>query len=201
MEILMRFLFPANRHFAYISFLKTYLLFIAVCFLFCTIPTNGFAKENATRLVNEQQLKAAFLFNLIKYVKWPEVSLAGGRIDLGILGKIMPGNPLHSLNDKIVGGRKIHIKVSNDADDLTDCHILYIQHSEQKQLRRIIPTFGNAPILTVSDIDGFITSHNGMVAIELKDGKIIFSINLKQGRNTGLDFSSYLLRLATKVYQ
>lgn len=181
---------------------KKILLFLMFSIvLFIGQSTTVFAAETTSRTIDDQQIKAAFLFNLIKYVTWPGHILFDNGINVGVLGKSIPGDPLISLNGKTIGGRKIHLRVSTDLDDLNNCHVLFIQRGEHKQLHRLMSTISNDPVLTVSDQDDFITDHNGMVMITIQDGKITFKVNLKRGRSVGLNFSSHLLRLAAKVYQ
>ncbi|MBK7492243.1 MAG: YfiR family protein [Nitrosomonas sp.] len=64
----------------------------------------------------------------------------------------------------------------------------------------LLTNLPSQPILTLADSPNAI-SHGIMINMSLVNEKIIFEINLGIVRKSGLDISSKLLQLATKVYQ
>lgn len=160
-----------------------------------------YAVEKNVASMGEQQAKAAFLYNLIKYVSWPAGVIQGTQIEVGILGSSGMGEPWKRLNGTSIHSKKIHIRTSNDIGDLNGCHVIYFQNMEQKLVHRSIVAIGNDAVLTVSGLDGFIPYYGGMVSLSVVNGRIIFKVNLKQARGVGLEISSQLLKLATTVYQ
>src|SRR5438552_19201669 len=76
------------------------LLFGAVAIL-CHATKEVSAESLSSR---EYQIKAAYLFNFIKYVDWPTY---GDTITIGVLGNNPFGSALTSLNGKTVKGRRL----------------------------------------------------------------------------------------------
>lgn len=179
---------------------KLYINAGAVLLLFVLPAIQLHAAETPLRRLSDQQVKTAFLYNLMKYITWTDSAMTGNDIKVGILGRSIPGNVWGTLNGKTVHSKKIRILTTTDSDDLNGCHVIFILSGERKQISRVMAMIGNDAVLTVSEVDGFITQSDGMVEISLQDGRIAFSINLKRVRAVGLDTSSQLLKLASKVY-
>ena len=93
--------------------------------------TNGLppAKAQSEGLA-EYQVKAAFLFNFVKFVDWPESSFADARapIVLGILGENPFGDDLSNIvNGQLVKGRSIRVGQFKFGDDLRACQIVFVK--------------------------------------------------------------------------
>ena len=149
----------------------------------------------------EYQVKAAYLFNFLKFVDWPEDSTANvnGRWVIGIVG----GNPFgdgltQAVSGKIVQGRLLQVKVFQPADDLRTCHILFISRSEMKRLPSILTALRGSSVLTVGDGDGFNES-GGMVQFVIEEGRVRFAIDIGATSRARLKVSSKLLSLARSV--
>ncbi len=61
----------------------------------------------------EYQIKAAFLYNFVRFVDWPEDKLGDVNepIRIGIIGKNPFGNAFESIKDKKLKGRKVIIEI------------------------------------------------------------------------------------------
>lgn len=165
-------------------------------------PSISFGAENKITNMSLQKARVIFVYNLIKYVSWPKESLNGDYFEIGVFG----GNSAqkefwNSLNDTTVHSKKIHVHISSDINDLLGSHLIYIQNNDPKEIHRAMAEIGDAHILTVGEIDSFITHFHGMVALSVVENRITFRVNLKKARMAGLDISSLLLKLAAKVYQ
>src|SRR4051794_1804689 len=68
----------------------------------------------------EYEIKAAYLYNFINYIEWPDQSLppAGGTITIGVLGENPFGGALAPLNGKQTKGRTLAVKELATIDDL-----------------------------------------------------------------------------------
>lgn len=82
--------------------------------------------------------------------------------------------------------------------NLSTCHLLYVCESEKRHLKQIIAGVKGAPVLTVSDMDGFLSS-GGMIALVREKGKIRWMINRGMTDRAGLRLSSQLLSIAAGV--
>lgn len=151
------------------------------------------------RQVSDAQLKAAFLFNAIKYVTWPPTVRSLKDIDVGILGRTSPGDALISLDGKIVNGKKLHVHTSTDLDDLIGCQVLYFSSLSRKQVVRSVAMLRNEPVLTISDSEDVSVTDGIMASITVRNGRLAFAFNLRKAHEADLSVSSNLLKLAAEV--
>jgi hypothetical protein len=144
----------------------------------------------------EYPLKAAFLVNFAKFVEWPRAAFAEptSPIVLGILGQ----NPFGDiLAGKIINNRPLVPKVFSSSSEATNCHILFIVGSYEKdRLSAIIKSLGKASVLTVGETKDF-TEIGGMINFVQPEKKIRFQINDAAAKRVDLKISSKLLSLAT----
>src|SRR5258707_3130307 len=99
-----------------------------LCFaiLACTVGHATSAGAGPT----EYQLKAAFLYNFIKFVEWPTTSQTGP-LTLCVLGKDPFDGELERATDgKTVNGRPMIIRRLNDAAAAQSCQVLFVSSSE-----------------------------------------------------------------------
>lgn len=147
-------------------------------------------------LLNESQIKAAYVFNVARYVSWPQSG--SDPFVIGVLGRGTLDSPWQGLKGKTVHGRTLEIRKSDDLEDLLNCQIIFITASKRKNLARILLQLQDYPVLTISDVDGFSQS-GGMVHLIREEDRIRFKINLAAAQRSGLKISSQLLKLAKGV--
>jgi uncharacterized protein DUF4154 len=149
--------------------------------------------------VDESQFKAAFVFNVAKFVEWPPASFAGASdpIVVCILGETPVDAALAQAPGTIVEGRKVLVRHIRDVKDATACHILFVSASEQKRWRWTSDV-KNTGVLTVGESNGF-ASDGGVVDFKLENSKVRIEVNLDAAQRAGLRFSSKLLNLSTIV--
>lgn len=166
----------------------------------------------------EYQVKAAFLYNFLQFIDWPEEKLTDNNepITIGIIGKDPFGNAFEPIKDKKVKGRAVVIKRFKSFGELkksgeknqpesdqkikalTKCHLLFICSSEQKNLREIIDAVKYHSVLTVSEMEGFLES-GGIINWFVEEKKIRFEINTAAAARARLKIRSNLLRLAKRI--
>jgi len=188
----------------------------AILSLGCLLASNGYA-ESKCASHKEYEVKAAFIYNFLKFVDWPEEKMAhsGKQIILGIIGEDPFGPAADIFKDKTVENHNLIIKrfeglrqlkemaeknksASEKLETLKTCHLLFICPSERKQVREIIDIVSKSNVLTVGDTDEIIES-GGAISFVMEDNKIRFNINLTATEKAGLKIRSQLLRLAKKV--
>lgn len=150
---------------------------------------------------SEDQVKAAFLFNFVRYVEWPAGSFAGP--DAAIRICLIGGDGFEdvlaeAVTGRSVGERSVEVSAVEALDGVAGCHLLYLGHGASATGARVAEALGSKPIFTISDRDGF-AQEGGIANFMLVDQKIRFAINPDAGRRAGLRISSSLLRLATLV--
>jgi len=169
----------------------------------------------------EQQIKAAFLYNFIKFVDWPEEKMADSNepIIIGIIGSEDFVKTVEPLIHKKIKNRNISIKYfedyeklkkSQDDDDrqwnqkmesLKTCHVLMFCICDSvriKDLSQIIKALKGSPVLTVGETAGFL-EFGGIINFLMEDKKVRFEINVTAAKKNKLTISSKLLRLAKRV--
>ena len=107
---------------------------------------------------DEQTVKAAFVFNLTKYVEWP-AGAAGNEIVIGFTGEGSMGQVLKQvLSGKVAGARTVRVIIEPAKEDLQHCNILYIAHSSPQKVRAVLERISNRNVLTVGDTASFAKS-------------------------------------------
>ena len=178
----------------------------------CLLVADAYPESKSAQY-KEYEVKAAFMYNFLKFIDWPEGKMAssGNQIIIGIIGKDPFGDAADIFKDKKVEERNVvvkrfegieQLKKTADKDKqieaLQACHLLFICPSEQKQANEIIDIAGKNGVLTVGDTSGF-TESGGSINFLMEDNKIRFDINLTASEKAGLKIRSQLLRLAKKV--
>lgn len=151
-------------------------------------------------LQREYEIKAAYLYNFINYIDWPENAFPapGGTITVGIVGQNPFEAELDVLNGKQVKGRTLALKQITDTKDLDQCQIVFINSSEKARLPELLDKLKDSRVLTVSEIDGF-AQQGGIINFISEHNKVRFEINPDAARRLGLNISSELLKLAKLV--
>lgn len=150
------------------------------------------------------QIKAGLIFNFVNFTRWPEDLLADESTDfqLCILGEdpyseIFISNRQHKARGRQINARKIEF--SSDKENFKACHILFIRLKEKKKLERVIAALTAKPILTISEFEEE-PRPDSMINFSINpDNRISFSIHRGKAKESGIDFSSKMLRLAEKV--
>lgn len=145
----------------------------------------------------EYQVKAAFLFNFIKFVEWPGATgpSATTPFCIGILGKDSFGRTLEAVQANDDRWRQVTIKRFRRVEEAKECDLLFIGASEGGRLAQILRYLQKTSVLTVADLDGFCEA-GGMINLVAAKNKVSFEINPEAARRTGLRIKSQLLKLA-----
>ncbi len=149
----------------------------------------------------EYQVKAAYLYNFGRFVKWPP-GLAAGKGDsfpVCVLGRDPFGSILDStLAGEALEGKPVVIRRIARPQDAADCRILFVSSTEENHLKEILSAIDQAGVLTVSDIPGF-SRRGGMIQFVVEGDRIRFEINLATAESAKLVLSSELLKVAAAV--
>ncbi len=145
-------------------------------------------------LQDERTVKAAFVFNLIKYVQWPDSS---NELLIGYTGDASMGEVLKTLLDgKSIDNRTIHILLSPSDQDVQRCNLMYVSEASPRKTRAALERIHNKGILTVGDSNSF-TDEGGMIALVRNGEQVQMQVNLDSVQEAQLKISSRLLNLAT----
>lgn len=149
----------------------------------------------------EYEVKAAFIYNFAKFIKWPQTAQTNHskNLFLCILGRDPFGNALDDIEGKNVQGQTLRIRRIKNVEERSACKILFISTSESDNLPIVLNTISqDKGLLSVSDISGF-ANNGGVIELVHNNDKIRFTVNMAAARLTKLDLSSKILRLATII--
>jgi hypothetical protein len=150
---------------------------------------------------NEYQVKATYLYNFGKFVKWPTEAAAqkSDSFAVCVLGQDPFGPILDStLSRESLDGKPVVLKRIAQAQDATGCRIVFVSSAEEKHLKEILDTLDSLGALTVSDMKDF-ARRGGMIQFTLEGERIRFEINLGSAENAKLVLSSELLKVAANI--
>ena len=166
-------------------------------------PAVDAAEERRQR---EFGLKAAFLWNAVRYVTWPTTAFvdASTAYTIGIIGRDPFGQALEvTLKDKKVGDRGFAVQryakwselSAKQRDDLLACHLLWIAEATDAELAAIVRATTGRAILLVSDRGAFLAA-GGTVAVYISQNKLGFQVDSEALKRQGLKASANLLKLS-----
>lgn len=157
----------------------------------------------------EYRVKAAYLYNFLLFVSWPEAKAVAADSDTGtsldpirvcLFGADPFGAALDPIARRKVHERPILLQRLADGQDPSACHLLFVSPSERERWPGLVATLRRHHILSVSDMAGF-ASRGGIIGLVLKDGKVRLEINRAAAQAAGLRLSAKLLEIASTVYE
>lgn len=166
------------------------------------VAMHCFAPQAHAQVSKEYQIKAVLLFRLAQFVEWPTNRFAtpASPILIGVIGKNPFGEALTlAVRGERARNRSIEVKEFRPDDDIRGCHIVFINGSEAHRVKEITSSLAGQSILTVGDIDKFVTTGGGMVRFLIDQNKVNLRINLDTAKAAGLVLDSRLLRMAEIV--
>jgi hypothetical protein len=190
----------------------------SLVFLFTFGHILAYARENsAPARYEEHQVKAAFLYNFIKFTDWPEGKVAElNTITIGILGEHKFGDAFNPIKDKPVKDKQLIIKnfgksrksfsqddagkleFANYIEQLRKCHVLFICDTERENFKTILEAVKGYGVLTVGETTDFL-NFDGIITFIPGTEKPVFEVNQKFCEQEGMKISSKVLRLARRV--
>ncbi|HEX4642322.1 MAG TPA: YfiR family protein [Candidatus Acidoferrales bacterium] len=169
--------------------------------LLAAFPPRALPTAGAAQSATEFQVKAAYLLNFLRFVEWPDDSGADPHASwiIGFVGDTPVSDELARLVEgKSVLGRDLQVRKFQPTENLRACNILFISESEKKRLPAILATVRGSSVLTVADMENFISS-GGMVALVMEDSRVKVAIDVAATGRAHLKVSSKLLALAHLV--
>ena len=156
--------------------------------------------QSLPNAIQAYHVKAAYLYNLAKFVNWPEEPEGvAGPLVIVVFGADPVGPALEHLAwGKTINGRRLAVRRTKRVEEVLPCHILFIGSPDRKRLGQIFQAIGNASVLTVSDTEEFLQL-GGTVGFVVEGSTVRLRINIEVTERAGLKISSKLLSLAKAV--
>jgi hypothetical protein len=140
----------------------------------------------------EYRVKAAYVFNFMKFVEWPREAIAAGPLTICVAGR----NPFGPVLDEIVRGEEVAdrpVAVRVILEPEPGCHVLFVPDGAATSA--YLRAARTAPVLTVGETPDFI-SMGGIVRFVREGTNVRFEIDQEAADRVRLRVSSRLLRLA-----
>jgi hypothetical protein len=170
---------------------------IALVFILATMLPCAATGQTA----DEYQVKAAYMYNLAKFVDWPPDAFEtpSQPIVFCVLGQTPLSRPLEdALAGKVVGQRPLVFRQIGEASQAGECKVLFINLSDKKRLQQTLDQVKSLHALTVGEAEGF-TEAGGICRFLLEAGKVRLEFNLDATDEAKLRVSSKLLSLGRTV--
>ncbi len=162
-------------------------------FFLVALTLSARAQERPTH-----EIHAAMLFNFIKYVQWPNEGEPGEFI-VGVIGDQEVFNTLKKWYDgKPKGSKKYVIKNLGSASEATDCQVVYIGKSRNKDFDTIKTSTTGKSVLTVTDGNG-LGQKGSCINFRVIDGKLKFELNQAIVAGSNLKVSTQLSSMAILI--
>jgi hypothetical protein len=140
---------------------------------------------------NIDAVKAAFIFNFIKFIEWPSADPVEPAFKICVMGNASIEKELTVLVENNSGGKKVTVQHTADPD----CRVVFVNRSSFNQYEQYLSMLAKAPALTISDYTPFI-SKGGIIEFYLDKNNLKFDINNLAAKDHGLIIRSRLLQLA-----
>ena len=151
---------------------------------------------------DEAQVKAAFVYNFLKFVEWPAGAFQGP-VDALVVAVVGDGPSADAtaqfLAGKQIGPRSVVVRrVESDAP-IAGAHAVFVAEKDARRVRSILDAAAAAPILSIGEGAEF-AADGGVIALVVEQRRVRFDINAGAAARTGLKISSKLLALTRVVY-
>ncbi len=169
---------------------------ITLLALLCILPP-----ACAAQGLSEDQVKASYVYNFIKFAEWPEGPPGrGNTLTVCVMGSESLGDLLGRLEGTKIGTRVLRVaKDRQYGDDLRVCQVVVVGESLQRRAAAIITDLADTPALTISGIEGF-AEKGGCVGLLYRENRVLFEVNLEALRKKQLQLPAQVLNLAANVF-
>lgn len=155
------------------------------------LATASVRADDAQR--REDQFKAAYLFNFVKFVEWPASATADSLTVCFLGGEGVHEALASGIDAKRVGARRLIARQLEQPATFESCEVLYADAASAD------PSLAaGLPVLTISDAPEF-AANGGMIELFTENHRLRFVINVAHVHKAGLRISSDLLKLAASV--
>lgn len=160
--------------------------------------------------VDEAELKAAFVFNFVSFVTWPEAAAPVRELALCVRAGSSSESSLRRLHGTRRGALTISVDVLSSGLEVDRCHVVVADFPEspagadsgsaQDGLDTSWPAgwWQRPGVLSIGD-GGSADTNDVVITLAREEARIRFDIDTGNASEAGLDLSSKLLRLARRV--
>jgi hypothetical protein len=148
--------------------------------------------------VTAPALKAAFIYNFVKFTEWPVLLPGSDPFVICVIGDAAVGDALERVVEgREFAGRRMMVVLGAISRPTGSCHVLYVSGATVGEAVQVVAGLQDSPVLTISDVVGF-TDTGGMAQFFFVRGQLRFTIKADAVKRSGLKMSSNLLTLGQR---
>jgi hypothetical protein len=156
------------------------------------------AGASGAQWARSDELKAAFVYNIVPFVDWPQDAL-GDRFVIGFAGEGSMGSAMGKFfAGKRVGSRLIEVREVHSRSELRACNIILIAYSDRSRMREALVQLQGTSVLSIGDGELF-AKLGGIISFVPQGNTFRLWINLQAADRAHLKISSKLLSIAKLV--
>ena len=144
------------------------------------------------------QIKAAYLYQISKFVFWPEARKQVDSFQVCQLGPDSYGGNLQKMTGRTVFNQPVSIHTVTSLSQAESCHLLILSNPKSIKPKALRKWLGQHSVLTV--VDGGQHWDIGMVSFVLEKQRVRLHINLELAEISGLTFAANLLEVASEIH-
>lgn len=149
-------------------------------------------------IATEYELKAAFVFNFIRFVQWPDPA-PGEPVTVAVVGnEVVVRTVRRSLDGRSVGDRPIRVVRASTPEEAARADIMYVTGASEEAARRFVSAARGRPVLTVTECHRF-QRVGSLVNFFVADDTVRFAVNATLLEKSPLKLSSQMLQYAAIV--
>lgn len=168
---------------------KIQLLTLGLCFL---VNTHLAMPDQS---LEEETVLAALALNIVRFTTWPPEAHIKESIDFCVVGDNTVQQSFAGINQKAVGNKTLQVINLTRLRNFEACHVLYLSDLKQNILLQVLADIKKRPLLTIGESYDF-AIQGGMVGLENENGKITLNVNMPVVRESKLNISARLIKLA-----
>lgn len=170
------------------------------CLLACWLGMQSPATAQPT--TPETTVKAAFVFNFLRFTEWPAQRLAARDTPLRLCvwsADARLSESLKALAGRSVDERPVRVTDIDRPEEVGKCHAVFVADAPGRGFPSAwLHKAGSMDVLTLGDGDGFAAS-GGMIGLVADGARMRFEINDKAVKRGGLKLGSQLYQLGRSV--
>ena len=144
------------------------------------------------------EVYSMMVFNFTKYVQWPDHT-EGGEFIIGVIGNADVFKTLSAwYAGKPRGSKTYVIKRFNNADEITDCHVIFIDKSKSGEFDAVNGKVRGKGTLLITDKNG-LGEKGSAINFKTIDNKLKFELNQKAIEASNLKVSGALSSMAILI--
>ncbi len=150
---------------------------------------------------SEYDLKAAFLYQFLSYVTWPESKTnVNGLVRIGVMGAPELVENLATIaRNQGDGSRTIEVTALPPDADPRNLQVLFVAADVEDAAAESLRIAADNAVLTVTE--AVPRRSSSIINFEIIDSKVRFDVALGLARRNGLDISARLLQVALRVVE